>query len=83
MYSEPINVNLVPNSTFSQAGFEMFKCYATETYDQITGALISVQTQDLLLYIFNNNQSRYMNLEYPDRIGGYVVFIGPDLNNLR
>jgi hypothetical protein len=45
--------------------------------------VIGAQSKDLLIYGFNNNKTHSMRLEYPDRIGGYSVFIGPDLRNLR
>lgn len=37
---------------------------------------------EMLIYGFNNDKTKKMRLEYPDRIGGYVAYIGPNLNNL-
>ena len=38
---------------------------------------------DLLIYGLNNNKYGKLRLYYPDILGGYVAYIGPDLNNLN
>jgi len=81
LHSDPRNPSLVPNSTYS-GGFELFKCVSTQIYDK-QGMVIGTQPQDLLIYGFNNNKTHSMRFEYADRIGGYSVYIGPNLRSLR
>ena len=81
LFSDPPNPNLIPNNSFS-SGFEPFKCVSTQIYDK-QGMVVGSQPKDLLIFGFNNNQTKTIRLEYADRIGGYVAFIGPNLANLR